>query len=123
MTAHTNDFGDWLKDQRTRRSMRQYELADHLGVSEAHASRLESGARRPTNDHCRRLAQLFAVPVDDVYRIAGRMPPPQPTRERSTLDCIAEDPWLTRDQKAILSGIYSSWVPDVRPSDDGDASA
>ena len=57
----TTDFGRWLEDMMQDRGWTGAELARQAGMSEAHISRLVSGARTPGIDSCRRIAQAFRV--------------------------------------------------------------
>jgi GTP cyclohydrolase I len=67
-------FGPWLRQLRTARGFSQQALADHLGVSPAHLSRVESGEKRLSEDGLRRVSALLGVsPVEAALR-AGVLP-------------------------------------------------
>jgi GTP cyclohydrolase I len=67
-------FGPWLRQLRTARGFSQQALADQLGVSPAHLSRVESGDKRLSEDGLRRVSALLGVsPVETALR-AGVLP-------------------------------------------------
>lgn len=53
-----------LKEFRTKRSLTQQQVADHIGCSAVVYSRYENGIRQPSIDVLLRLAELFGVTVD-----------------------------------------------------------
>ena len=65
-----------LRDARSRRGVCLRDLAAGVGVSASYLSRIESGEHvRISGKTLERLAQALQLPVDDVYRSAGRLPP------------------------------------------------
>ena len=67
-------FGPWLRKQRVGRGFSQQELADHLGISAAHLSRVEGGEKRLSEEALRRVADLLGLAVDEVALRAGVVP-------------------------------------------------
>ncbi|MEN9784791.1 MAG: hypothetical protein RLZZ299_55 [Pseudomonadota bacterium] len=68
-------FGPWLRQMRQARGLRQQELADHLGVSAAHLSRVESGEKRLSEEALARVAGMLGMDPDEVALRAGVVPP------------------------------------------------
>lgn len=68
-------FGPWLRSQRAGRSFSQQEFADHLGVSAAHLSRVESGEKGLSPEGLRRASELLGLDEGDVLLRAGQLPP------------------------------------------------
>lgn len=67
-------FGDWLRTQRTARKRSQKALADDLGVSPSHLSRVETGEKPLSAEATDRLAAVWGLdPVTLVLR-AGHVP-------------------------------------------------
>jgi len=67
-------FGPWLRQLRVARGFSQQALADQLGVSPAHLSRVESGEKRLSEDGLRRVSSRLGVsPVEAALR-AGVLP-------------------------------------------------
>jgi transcriptional regulator with XRE-family HTH domain len=65
-----------LRSTRGDRGVCLRDLADTVGVSASYLSRIESGEHvRISGGTLERLAQALQLPVDDVYRSAGRLPP------------------------------------------------
>ena len=58
--------GPRLRDLRHRRGMTLAEVAEHTGVNESTLSRLENGSRKPTLELLLPLAEVYAVPLDEL---------------------------------------------------------
>ncbi|HEY1179355.1 MAG TPA: XRE family transcriptional regulator [Phytomonospora sp.] len=58
--------GPRLRELRHRRGMTLAELAERTGVNESTLSRLEGGTRKPTLELLLPLAEVHAVPLDDL---------------------------------------------------------
>lgn len=67
-------FGAWLRQQRQSRSFSQQEFANHLGVSAAHLSRVESGEKRLSEASLARIAELLGFDESLVMLRAGVVP-------------------------------------------------
>ena len=67
-------FGAWLRQQRSARGFSQQELSDHLGVSAAHLSRVESGEKRLSEQALRRVAELLGQEETEVSLRGGVVP-------------------------------------------------
>ncbi len=67
-------FGSWLRQHRGARGFTQQELADHLGVSAAHLSRVESGDKRLSEEAALRAAGLLGLDPTEVSLRAGIVP-------------------------------------------------
>ncbi|MBN2191178.1 MAG: GTP cyclohydrolase I FolE2 [Polyangiaceae bacterium] len=67
-------FGAWLKQRRGARGFTQQDLADHLGVSAAHLSRVESGEKRLSEDSLQRAADLLGLDPLETSLRAGVVP-------------------------------------------------
>lgn len=106
-------FTEWLQQQLAKRGWTQKQLADQMGWSEAHTSRIVNRDRKVTVDGAARFSQLFRVPLTDVYEIAGHPIPTDEAPPMSTADVVESDRRLTREQKELLLGILRSWVPDA----------
>jgi transcriptional regulator with XRE-family HTH domain len=74
-------FGEWLDQERTRRGWSQSELARRGKVSPSAIQQVISGVTRPGPRSCQAIALALEMPPDDVYRLAGLLPPrPKPAR-------------------------------------------
>lgn len=56
-----------LKELRNERKWTQHHVADLLGVSVPHVSEMERGLKNPSRPLLERMAQVFGVPVADMY--------------------------------------------------------
>lgn len=78
-------FGAWLKDQRLARGLSQQELAERLGVSGGHLSRVESGDKALSEEKVAVVAAVLGLEESVVRLRAGLLEP-------SWLEAIARDP-------------------------------
>lgn len=69
-----NTLGERIKGCRLSRGLRQRDVAMALDVTEAHISKWESGACKPSFDNCCNLSAFLGVTLD--YLMAGREPEP-----------------------------------------------
>ena len=64
-------LGNWLRGQREKRGWSQSELARRAGISATAINLLESNRRRqPQADTAHKLAQVFGITPDELYRAA-----------------------------------------------------
>jgi GTP cyclohydrolase I len=67
-------FSGWLRQQRLSRKFSQQEFADHLGISAAHLSRVESGEKRLSEEALQRVSNLLGVDSEEVAIRGGIVP-------------------------------------------------
>jgi GTP cyclohydrolase I len=70
-SALCEPFGNWLRLQRSARNYSQHELADLLGISAAHLSRVESGEKRLSEHAARRAGELLGADPEETLIRAG----------------------------------------------------
>ena len=77
-------FGRWLAEQRKARFWSQSVLAEKLDVSQNSVSRWETGEAFPSRTHLQKIAELFGVTVDDIFKIVTQplYTEPEPGRQR-----------------------------------------
>jgi transcriptional regulator with XRE-family HTH domain len=69
-------FGDRLRELRIRAHLTQRELAEKIGVDFSYLSKIENGVLPPPSDRLiLRLAEIFQADKDDLFILAGRIPP------------------------------------------------
>jgi transcriptional regulator with XRE-family HTH domain len=68
------EFGEILRDLRTRAGLGIRRLGPELGVSYTYLSKLENLEVRPSEDLVRRVARYFAYDEDQLLMSAGRIP-------------------------------------------------
>jgi transcriptional regulator with XRE-family HTH domain len=57
------NIGEKIKKLRTRKDLSMRELGEHIGVSHAHISKLESGINSPSVDLLEKLAEYFNIDI------------------------------------------------------------
>lgn len=75
MLIMVNTFSTWLVEAIQSKGWTQAELARRAGVSGAAISDAISGRRNVGSDLALSIANALRVPPDEVYRIAGILPP------------------------------------------------
>lgn len=68
-------FNDWLEQELKNRRWRQTDLAQAMGMSDSTISHLLAGNRNPGPDLCNGIARAFGIPPEEVFRMAGLLPP------------------------------------------------
>lgn len=68
-------FIDWLEQELKKRRWRQTDLAQEMGMSDSTLSHLFAGNRNPGPDLCNGIARAFGVAPEEVFRMAGLLPP------------------------------------------------
>lgn len=74
-------------------------------------SRMARAIQPPTRDTCVRLAQLFGVSEEEVWRVAGHAIPSDEPPPVTVADAVEADRRLTKEQKRLLIDLYHSWFP------------
>lgn len=69
--ASTSQFGDYIKNLREERRLSVRGLAAKAGISSGALSRLENGKRSPQPETLKALATALAVPLSDMFAMAG----------------------------------------------------
>lgn len=69
------EFPGWLKQQIDLREMTQAEFAERGGITPSQVSHVLRGLRGYGDDFLKATAQALSMPVVEVYRVAGVIPP------------------------------------------------
>lgn len=89
MCKHMSDkLAGWLRGKLEERDWSIRHFARQVGVSHTHAAAIINQEANPSVDLLRKIADLFATPMEEVLRLYGLLPPspdpgsPQAARER-----------------------------------------
>jgi len=85
-----DSFGLWLDNQIQKLGTNKTGLAHMLGLTQSCVSQWVSGATRPSDRNCRKLARVLHVNLGDIHRALGRVPQdesewPEPIRRLAYL--------------------------------------
>lgn len=69
-------FGEWLDQELAARGWSQSEAARRGGISASTVQQVVSGVTRPGVKLCRAVSRAFDLPIEEVMRRAGLLPPP-----------------------------------------------
>ena len=78
----TGDIGKTIKSIRQQTGLRASDVAEAVGLSRPYYTQLEGGTRRLSADHVRRIAQVLAVPVADLFEVEGGERKPKTGRRK-----------------------------------------
>tara|TARA_A100001015_G_scaffold153002_1_gene169791 strand:+ start:349 stop:714 length:366 start_codon:yes stop_codon:yes gene_type:complete len=68
------DLAANIKTIREHKEFKQIEVATHIGVDKSAYSKIEKGTRAITVTELQKMAQLFAMSVDDILEYDGGVP-------------------------------------------------
>lgn len=74
MMTKREEFSDWLKQELAQRGWDQAELARQSHITPGQISHLLAGDRSAGPNACRKLARVFHLPPEEVFRRAGLLP-------------------------------------------------
>ena len=84
------EFSVWLKAELARRKWKPRELARRAELDDGIISRALSGARVPSTKSLERIADALDVPIEEVLRQVGILPPDE-----------EEDQWVIRMSRRL----------------------
>ena len=94
-------FQEWLLNELEKRGMSQSELARTGNISQSQISNVISGSRSPGFDFCASVSQAFGLPIEQIYRIAGLLPPkPDQLPEIEEINYLLNQ--LSPDEREII---------------------
>jgi transcriptional regulator with XRE-family HTH domain len=82
-----NKLADLLNSEMATRGWSQSDLARKSGLNRAVINKILSGNTKPTTETCRSLAEGLDLPIEQIYRAAGILPPKP--KEDPLVDIIA----------------------------------
>lgn len=65
------EFGNYIFKKRQETKLSQSQLADILGVTNKAVSKWENGKAKPTTDTLRKMAALWQIPIDELFKLKG----------------------------------------------------
>ncbi len=81
MATKHSKFSNWINEQLDQREWRPADLARVGNINTGLLSRIISGSRSAGPQTCIAIAQAFKLPPEQVFRIAGILPPLSPAVE------------------------------------------
>lgn len=78
----STEIGEWILQEAEARGWSLREVARQAGLSQPGISHVISGDRNPGPDLCLGLAKAFDYPPENVFRMAGLLPPEPPRKGR-----------------------------------------
>jgi DNA-binding XRE family transcriptional regulator len=102
-------FGDWLLDQLRQRDMRPADLGRVTGLESSVMSNLINHRRHPAIETCKTISRALGIPLEDVYRAAGYLPPkPESNPVINTILHLVSE-LDDRDREDVLEYVRLRW--------------
>lgn len=108
--ATSVDFSEWVTEELNQRGWHQAELVRRSGLSVGHVSRIVTGQRLPGKDAIQGIARAFKMPVEEVMRRAGLLPPPANASvddRRSLADLVKKIEKLNAADRQIIADMVN----------------
>ena len=109
MSTSDNALGTFLQELMHRQGRLPSQMASDLGLSHTSVSRWLSGDDMPSIASCHKLASYAKVPLEQVIRLARRLPPPPadaPSEMYKIKILVVDDHGMLRDGVRALLGLY-----------------
>jgi transcriptional regulator with XRE-family HTH domain len=106
--ADTYAFSEWLQGEMNARGWSQSELARVAGVTRSAINGIVTGTRGPGKDLCMGIAHAFKIPPEDVFRVAGLLPPARSSQRVDRLMYQIEE--LDEEDQATLETFVGALV-------------
>jgi transcriptional regulator with XRE-family HTH domain len=102
-------FGEWLREQRTKRALSMRELAALAEVSSVYISRLEANPEStPSREVVARIAHALNASPAEAYLAAGYAPPQEGQVPEQTARLVHRFEQLPEESKMILLDVLES---------------
>jgi len=87
-------FGEYIKQKRTEKGISVRDAGEKLGVSGNYISQLERGVKKTSDEMVKKIADVYELDEDTLYRKLGRIP-------ISVLEEIKSNPSLQRAMSLV----------------------
>jgi DNA-binding XRE family transcriptional regulator len=91
-------FAEWLISEMDKRNLSQADLARAANVTRSTINGVVTETRGPGGELCKAIAKAFHMPAEEVFRIAGLLPP-SPNVDKDTAQMIELLSKLSPDER------------------------
>jgi transcriptional regulator with XRE-family HTH domain len=91
-----------IKHIRTDKSLKQIEVANHIGVDKSAYSKIEKGMRSITVEELQKMAQLFNMTTDQILNYDGKIPKEVTIEDKNAVEQIRLIQELDEDDKQTI---------------------
>ncbi len=96
------NLADNIKVIREEKSLKQIEVASHIGVDKSAYSKIEKGLRALTIDELQKIAQLFNMTTDQVINYDGKMPKEVTLEDKTAVEQMRLIQQLDEDDRQTI---------------------
>lgn len=96
------DLASIIKEIREEKSLKQVEVAQHIGVDKSAYSKIEKGARALTIEELQKMAQLFNMTTDQVLNYDGKIPKEVVMEDKTAVEQLRLIQQLDEDDKQTI---------------------
>ena len=95
-------LSDNIKTIREEKTLKQIEVANHIGVDKSAYSKIEKGSRALTVDELQKVAQLFNMTTDQIINYDGKMPKEVVIEDKTAVEQMRLIQQLDEDDKQTI---------------------
>ncbi|NMC30718.1 MAG: helix-turn-helix transcriptional regulator [Pelolinea sp.] len=108
------EFSEFIQRELSKRGWSQADFARRSGMTTGGVSMLLNQTRKPSPDTLKIIAQVFDIPIETIFRIAGLLPPvPESTIQKDQLNYLYDN-LGAEGQKELVN--FAHWL---REKNDG----
>lgn len=116
-TIQDMDFVTWLKSELDKRDWTATDLARQAGLGNSTVTRILSGERNAGADVCAKIAEALGERPEEVFRMAGLLPPPFEEESRlngEEMELVNKYRELGRSRKGVILSIIRDMAEQAR---------
>lgn len=95
-------LSDNIKAIREEKSLKQIEVATHIGVDKSAYSKIEKGMRSITVEELQKMAQLFNMTTDQILNYDGKIPQEVTIEDKTAVEQMRLIQQLDEDDKQTI---------------------
>lgn len=99
-----------IKNIREEKSLKQIEVANHIGVDKSAYSKIEKGIRAVSVEELYKMAQLFNSTTDDILNYDGKIPQEVIIEDKTAVEQMHLIQQLDEDDKSTILKIIDKML-------------
>ena len=110
-------LSDNIKTIREEKTLKQIEVANHIGVDKSAYSKIEKGSRALTVDELQKVAQLFNMTTDQIINYDGKMPKEVVIEDKTAVEQMRLIQQLDEDDKQTIFKLIDKMLTNKKLKD------
>ncbi len=104
------DIAENIKNIREEKSLKQIEVATHIGVDKSAYSKIEKGIRAISVEELYKMAQLFNLTTDDILNYDGKIPKEVIIEDKTVIEQMRLIQQLDEEDKSTIMKIIDKML-------------